>query len=371
MKEAGIYIHIPFCAAKCPYCNFYSLPHAGSKWQEYADTLCRVLETWRGKGIAAKTLYFGGGTPSLLPAEQLLQIKDTVCRVFGRPEEITLEANPGLCSLEKLKKLRQGGFNRISFGVQSLNEQELKRLGRLHSPGQAEQAILQAAEAGFDNLSADLMLAVPGQTEASLSETLSRLTALPIAHVSAYLLKAEPGTPFYTPEMLALTQEEERCRRLYLQTVSFLEQAGYRQYEISNFSRPSWESKHNLLYWQGKEYLGFGPAAHSFWEGQRLCYPDDLSAFLDSKGTNQQVLESQIDPLEEAVLLGLRLKQGISLTRLKETYHCSLSKAEPFCRRCIREGLMEHREGRIALTPQGFLVSNEIIVRLLECLEPD
>lgn len=149
MREAGIYIHIPFCAAKCPYCNFYSLPHSQSKWQEYADTLCQVLEDWQGRGVTAKTLYFGGGTPSLLPAELLLQIRDTVCRVFGQPEEITLEANPGLCTPEKLRRLRQGGFDRISFGVQSLEKKELKLLGRLHSPQQAEQAIWQAAQAGF------------------------------------------------------------------------------------------------------------------------------------------------------------------------------------------------------------------------------
>ncbi len=370
MKELGIYIHIPFCAAKCPYCNFYSLPHSQSKWQEYTDTLCQVLERWQGRGLHAKTLYFGGGTPSLLPANLLLQIKNTACRVFGQPEEITLEANPGLCTLPKLMQLRQGGFNRISFGVQSLDEEELKQLGRLHSSQQAEQAILQASQAGFTNLSADVMLAIPGQTESSLARTLARLTALPITHLSAYLLKAEPGTPFYTPEILSLTQDEERCRSLYLQTVSFLEQAGFPQYEISNFSRPGQESKHNLLYWQGKEYLGFGPAAHSFLEGKRFCYPDDLSAFLDSGGTNWEVLEQQIDPLEEKVLLGLRLKQGISLEELEGQYHCYLAQAKSFCRRCIQGGLMEGKSGRICLTPEGFLVSNEIIVQLLERLEP-
>lgn len=370
MKEVGIYIHIPFCAAKCPYCNFYSLPHAGSKWQEYANTLCQVIQRWQGRGLKAKTLYFGGGTPSLLPAQLLLQIQDTVCQTFGQPEEITLEANPGLCTPQKLRQLRQGGFNRISFGVQSLDPKELKLLGRLHSPQQAEQAILQAAQAGFTNLSADVMLAIPGQRPQSLETTLTRLTALPITHLSAYLLKAEPGTPFYTPEILALTQDEERCRTLYLKTVSFLEQAGFPQYEISNFSRPGYESRHNLLYWQGKEYLGFGPAAHSFWEGKRFCYPDDLNAFLESQGTNWQVLEEQVDPLEETVLLGLRLKQGISLTQLEAAYHCPLAQAEQFCRRCIQAGLMEQQGGRIALTPEGFLVSNEIIVQLLERLEP-
>lgn len=370
MREVGIYLHIPFCAAKCPYCNFYSLPHSQSKWQQYTDTLCRVLKRWQGRGISAKTLYFGGGTPSLLPSKLLLQLKETVCQVFGQPEEITLEANPGLCSFQKLLELRQGGFNRISFGVQSLEEEELKQLGRLHSLQQAEQAILQAAEAGFTNLSADVMLAIPGQTEPSLARTLARLTALPITHLSAYLLKAEPGTPFYTPEILALTQDEERCRTLYLKTVSCLEQAGFAQYEISNFSKPGWESKHNLLYWQGREYLGFGPAAHSFFDGRRFCYPDHLSAFLDSQGTNEQTLEQQVDPLEEAVLLGLRLRRGIDLKELAETYRCSLSQAERFYRQCIQGGLMEEKNGRIALTPEGFLVSNEIIVRLLECLEP-
>ena len=370
MKEIGIYIHIPFCAAKCPYCNFYSLPHSQFKWQEYTDTLCQVLESWRGRELHAKTLYLGGGTPSLLPANLLLQIKDTACRVFGQPEEITLEANPGLCTFQKLLELRRGGFNRISFGVQSLDEEELKQLGRLHSPQQAEQAILQASQAGFTNLSADVMLAIPGQTGPSLDHTLARLTALPITHLSAYLLKAEPGTPFYTPEILALTQDEERCRSLYLQTVSFLEKAGFPQYEISNFSRPGFESKHNLLYWQQSSAACFGPAAHSFFEGKRFCYPDDLSAFLDSGGTNWEVLEQRVDSLEERVLLGLRLKQGISLEELEAQYRCSLSQAKPFCHRCIQGGLMEERNGRICLTPEGFLVSNEIIVQLLERLEP-
>lgn len=371
MKKIGIYLHIPFCAAKCPYCNFYSLPHSQPLWEEYVQTLCRVMERWKGRGLAAKTLYFGGGTPSLLPARLLLTLKDTACQVFGPPEEITLEANPGLCTPEKLAQLRQGGFDRISFGVQSLQEEELKLLGRLHSPQQARQAILQAAQAGFDNISADVMLAIPGQTEETLTSTLTQLAALPITHLSAYLLKAEPGTPFYTPEILALTQDEERCRSLYLKAVSLLEQAGLSQYEISNFSRPGRESRHNLLYWQGKEYLGFGPAAHSFLEGKRFCYPDDLTEFLKSGGRCQKVLEEKVDPLEETVLLGLRLRRGISLSELEKTYHCPLPQAEAFCRRCVQNGLMEQRKERIALTPEGFLVSNEIILRLLECLEPD
>ena len=242
MKEAGIYIHIPFCAAKCPYCNFYSLPHSQSQWQEYADTLCQVLEDWQGRGVTAKTLYFGGGTPSLLPAELLLQIKNTVCRVFGQPEEITLEANPGLCTPEKLRRLRQGGFDRISFGVQSLEEKELKLLGRLHSPQQAEQAIWQAAQAGFSNLSADVMLAIPGQTEQSLEHTLSRLTALPITHLSAYLLKAEPGTPFYTPDILALTQDEERCRALYLKPFPVWNRPGSLNMKSATSPIPVWKA---------------------------------------------------------------------------------------------------------------------------------
>ena len=317
-----------------------------------------------------KLFILEGGTPSLLPANLLLQIKDTACRVFGQPEEITLEANPGLCTLPKLMQLRQGGFNRISFGVQSLDEEELKQLGRLHSSQQAEQAILQASQAGFTNLSADVMLAIPGQTESSLARTLARLTALPITHLSAYLLKAEPGTPFYTPEILSLTQDEERCRSLYLQTVSFLEQAGFPQYEISNFfpSRPGKQAQPTLL--AGKRIPGVRPGS-SFLLGRQTVLLSRRPFRLPGQWRNQLGSAGTADRS-----FG---RKGTAGTAVKARHlPGGIGRAVPLLfgpSQVLLPPLHPGRtdggkSGRICLTPEGFLVSNEIIVQLLERLEP-
>lgn len=345
----GLYIHVPFCLSKCPYCDFYSLCYSDELAKRYAEAVIRNLRRYDEQ---FDTVYFGGGTPILLSG----YIGEILRAVNIAPHaEITAEANPCLCTKEALAQLREAGVCRISIGVQSLCNNELAALGRRHTAAEAENAILLAKSSGFDNISADLMLAIPQQTESSLSDTIARLSALPISHVSAYLLKIEPNTPFgKNPPSLSL--DEDGTAALYLSAVKRLAQAGFTQYEISNFAKAGRESRHNLKYWRRGEYLGIGPAAHSFYGGKRFAVPRDLAEFLKSDKQPIEFTDEAPDESEERVMLGLRLSEGIpeelwkplsgALKRIPDNYYCI-------------------KDGRLSLTAEGFLLSNEIIALLL------
>lgn len=345
----GLYIHVPFCLSKCPYCDFYSRVISEEQAEDYAAAVARNLARY---DEPFDTVYFGGGTPILLH-RHFGEILGSVNLAEGA--EITAEANPCLCSRENLRDLRSAGVNRISIGVQSLNDPELSALGRRHTAEEAESAILAARAEGFDNISADLMLATPKQTAESLRETLGKLTALPITHVSAYLLKIEPNTPFgKNPPELSLGEDE--TAELYLSAVEQLSAAGFPQYEISNFAKLGFESRHNLKYWRREEYLGIGPAAHSFYAGKRFAVPRDLATFVAAKEQPTELTDDSPDEFEERVMLGLRLCEGIpeelwkplsgALNRIPRNYY-----------------RVDH--GRLSLTAEGFLLSNEIISLLL------
>lgn len=343
-KPIGLYIHVPFCVKKCPYCDFYS--GEITKTAEYTSAVLRNLSRYTE---TFDTIYFGGGTPSLLP-----EIAREVLRaVTLTPNaEITFECNPETVTDKTLLALKNAGVNRLSFGVQSLDDNELAALGRIHSAERAEEAIRLAHNLGFENISADLMLGIPRQTEQSLNRTLERLTSLPITHISAYMLKIEPRTAFGKNPPSVPDEDEQAA--LYLQAVSRLSESGFSQYEISNFAKAGYESRHNLKYWRCEEYIGIGPAAHSYYGGKRFAVPRDLAAFIEGEAQPVELTDDHPDQAEERVMLGLRLTEGIPLT-------AELSERLSL----IPKHLYKTENNRLSLTPEGFLVSNEIISILI------
>lgn len=369
----GIYIHVPFCIRKCPYCDFYSVSFTEELMQKYTDAVCRNISALKSKGLTADTVYFGGGTPSLLSIEQTEKILKCInSSVRLAAPEITMEANPSSADFEKLCGYKRAGVNRLSFGVQSLIDNELKALGRLHDAHRAQDAVISAYKAGFENISCDIMLGIPGQTEQTLDITSELMTALPIKHISAYMLKVEAGTPFDTAQMRALAEDDERMCALYLRLCETLAKKGFEHYEISNFALPGARSRHNLKYWKLQPYIGIGPAAHSDFEGKRTACKPELSEFLKSKVQKNVLIEENIDRAEELVMLSLRLSDGLSLGKLEKM------KGEDFVngmkKRALAleaRGLLNIEEtekiGKITLTERGFLVSNAVIVYLLDC----
>lgn len=366
MKRLGLYLHIPFCKSKCLYCDFCSLPHVSpARMEAYADRLCRdlIAHAPSCEAYTVDTVYFGGGTPTCMPAETLCRILHTVFAQYrvAKGAEICLECNPGTVTPQDLLTLRQGGFDRISIGLQSAHAEELRALGRLHDFNRFADTLRAARQAGFANISADVMLGIPHQTAASLSETLKRLCALEPDHVSAYALTVEEGTPFGKRGASALDlPDEETVREMYLGTVDLLRNFGLEQYEISNFARQGYESRHNLKYWTLGEYLGLGPAAYSDFAGERFGNSRDIEGYLHGEviTAERERLSTQARQ-SERIMLGLRLTRGLSAAALG-------ADAVVFLERLIPHGLVRKDGGRYALTPSGFLISNAILSELVD-----
>lgn len=366
----GLYVHVPFCARKCPYCAFYSGAYSRSGAEDFTAAVLRNIAAYEGKGITADTLYFGGGTPSLLTPEQTGSIINAAKQAFAldaESAEITLECNPCTASPDKLRALRQAGVNRLSVGFQSANDGELALLGRLHTAEQARKTVLDAAAAGFGNISCDLMIGLPDQTRDKLAHSIATLAALPITHISSYILKVEEGTEFYDSGLSEKLPDDDTAAALYLETVRLCQAAGFAQYEISNFARHGAESRHNLKYWRCQEYIGIGPAAHSFFDGKRFACPESLEDFIAAPTQRQLVTDASPDPAEEYIMLGLRLSEGIDLDealRLGLPPE-SIDRAEGFIKQLVRSGLAKREGRRLSLTPEGMLVSNSVISGLL------
>lgn len=368
----GLYLHIPFCDGKCPYCDFYSLAGEESVKEEYTRRLEKELALWAEKlakeGVppVADTLYFGGGTPNLMGGNRIARLILAAKEHFSlQNAEITVEVNPSSELSGFFREIFAAGANRLSIGLQSAHDEELKALGRRHTAQQAAETVEAARKAGFSNLSLDLMLATPGQTLESALSSVQFCAELGAPHVSAYLLKVEPGTPYWNRrDSLPLPDEDETADR-YLAVCAALEQAGLMQYEISNFASPGFESRHNLKYWRCEEYLGLGPGAHSFVNGKRFYYPRSLHDFLEAP---QPIEDGDGGTLEETVLLGLRLSKGITPQTLapfgkagEQAFAAMEKKSRPY----RAAGLLKPEPGRIAMTLKGFLVSNELIAELL------
>lgn len=355
----GLYIHVPFCLQKCPYCDFYSVPVSDTMTDAYTEAVCRSLRALREPNRTVDTVYFGGGTPSLLSNRQIHEILDTAATCFSlaADAEITSEVNPATVSLKQLKQLRTFGINRLSVGIQSLQDEQLKTLGRLHTANEAVKTLEMAAEVGFENLSGDLMLALPNQTAASLEQTISEMITLPLTHISAYLLKIESHTPYAAQHMERQCPDDDQAAEFYLQTVDALEKAGFFQYEISNFAKPKWESRHNLKYWKCIDYLGIGPSAHSCWNDKRFFMPPSVSDFLAQDVPHIQWEDENPCTPEERLMLGMRLCEGVPFTWLD-------GKAS-LLQRYEKAGYLHRSDERIAFTSKGFLVSNRILSELI------
>ena len=380
-KPLGLYIHIPFCKHKCAYCDFYSLAGSESRMDEYTDTLCAHLTETApfAAGHLVDTIYFGGGTPSYLGEKRLVKILKTVLKRYqvSRDAEITLEANPDSAGDWKaLKALRRAGFNRISLGMQSACDRELREIGRVHTMDQVRQAVEAARKARFDNLSLDLIYGLPRQTRQRWLENLTAAVDLAPEHVSCYGLKVEEGTPLYARRDSADLPDDEAQADMYLDTVDYLRRHGYRQYEISNFARTDRESRHNLKYWTLGEYAGFGPGAHSDFGGVRYAYERDLEGYIRGVREHTPMLSENdripdLDRDTEWVMLGLRTVQGLDSKvferRVRRRFDCFL----PFLRQCAQAGYAVEEDGRWHLTPRGFLVSNQIIGGMLDALAED
>ena len=305
----GLYIHIPFCKSKCSYCDFYSFRPTTDDMDSYLTAVLSCIEKW-GKSINGgfDTIYFGGGTPSFFGGERITKIIDKAKESFeiAKNAEITVECNPSSVSEDLMKTLSKAGVNRISLGVQSALTNERKMLGRASDCEQVGNAIKLAKENGITNISLDLMLGIAGQTMQSLDQSLDFLLESDVTHISAYLLKLEEGTPlFEKKDSLPFPSEDDVCD-MYLHTVDRLEKAGFIQYEISNFAKKGFESRHNTKYWKAKEYLGIGPSAHSFIDSKRFFYKRNFSAFIDG---DDVIFDDLGGGEEEYVMLALRLKE--------------------------------------------------------------
>ena len=380
-KPLGLYIHIPFCKRKCAYCDFYSLAGAEGRMDDYADALRSHLEEQAPflTGYRVDTVYFGGGTPSYLGVKRLERILRTIFKRFqvDKDAEITLEANPDSAGDWKaLKALRKAGFNRLSLGMQSADGAELGEIGRVHTPEQTAAAVAAARKAGFDNLSLDLIYGLPHQTTERWMGNLTAAMDLAPEHLSCYGLKVEDGTPLFARRDTADLPGDEAQAEMYLKTVEELARRGYQQYEISNFARPGRESRHNLKYWTLGEYAGFGPGAHSDVGGVRYAYARDLESYIRGVRAGEPMLSEReaIPPMDrdtEWVMLGLRTVHGLDPREFEARFRRRFSCFAPLLNQCVQAGYAVEAEGRWHLTPSGFLVSNQIIGRMLDAMAQD
>lgn len=359
--ETGLYIHIPYCKKKCNYCDFYSCGGCETVPQAYVDAVIREIS--QHKDHVYRTVYFGGGTPSLLTANQVEQILAATTIKPGA--EITLEANPETLTQEKLDGYYTAGINRLSIGVQTVYDKSLQVLGRVHSADKAREAFDMARRVGFTNISGDVMLGLDNYSVQEMKDTIDFLINHGATHISAYMLKVEEGTPFYSNRPANLASEEELAD-YYLQCCEYMEEKGYKQYEISNFCLPGYHSRHNSIYWQLDDYLGIGPSAHSCIDGKRFYYERDIDAFIND---TQPIYDGEVDA-DDYIMLSLRLKSGLNLNTLKEKWGLkpdsrTMKKLEIY----KNQGFITMKNGCISLTPTGFLAENVIASDIMSGVE--
>ena len=372
----GIYIHVPFCRSKCQYCDFYSLTTRDSRlMDDYLKAVCTHIKEAGAlaPGYVVDTVYFGGGTPSLFGADGMIAILTAIRKSFdvASSAEITFEANPDSVTDRLLRRLRSEGFNRVSLGVQCDDDEILKKIGRPHNYQQAVEAVKKIRKAGYRNLSLDLMYGLPGQTLDAWLETLENVLSLSPEHISCYGLKVEEGTPLYDYQEFCKLADDDTQADMYLSAVEILKNHGYRQYEISNFCKKGNVSRHNLKYWTGGEYLGFGPDASSDFAGRRFAVIRDLHGYIDGiLGGGQVIQDVQEVPMQERageyLMMRLRTVSGLDPREYEQKFLLPFSPLEKALYR-FKEGGFAVRtyDGRWHLTPEGFLVSNSIISDLL------
>ena len=407
MEKLELYIHIPFCVRKCHYCDFLSFDDCKDRIADYVDALCREIASCKDvySGYEISSIYIGGGTPSVLPADLIKKITDSLYANFHientrekrkglwrqkkiRPTtEFTIECNPGTVSRDDLKEYRKAGINRISFGLQSAIDEELRTLGRIHTYEDFVRCFEDAREVGFDNINVDLMQAIPGQTMTSWQMTLGQVGTWHPEHISAYSLIIEDGTDFqkwlkkgktlagveqegiFLPDgsvQLLPTEEEER--EIYYFTGEMLEKAGYERYEISNYAMPGFACSHNIGYWKRENYLGLGLHASSMVGNVRWKNTDDLTAYIaHPEGSREEEHPlSRNEQMEEFMFLGLRLTGGIMRTDFVNTFHTDIDMIYgPVLEKLYDEGMIDFEEDAIRLTRKGTDISNQVLAEFL------
>ena len=374
--KLGIYIHIPFCRSKCDYCDFYSLAGRDDRMDQYQKALLsHIKETAPlAQDFPVDTIYIGGGTPSYYGAKRLKELLGVIHKLYKveKDAEVTVECNPDSVDVKSLKILRKAGVNRLSMGMQSANACELERIHRIHTPQQVNEAATAARKAGFTNLSLDLIYGLPGQTMDSWKATVEHALSLIPQHLSCYGLKVEEGTPLAARVAQGeVLPDDDQQADLYLWTVGRLERAGYPQYEISNFAKPGFASRHNLRYWLTQPYIGFGPGAHSDFGGRRYSFVRDLDAYIQGVLQGGDIIdESEIIPKRERcgeyLMLRLRTVQGINEQEYRSTYFMDFAPLQARLEQFRAQGWAEQSDGRWHFTPKGFLLSNQLIGDLLE-----
>lgn len=366
-----LYIHIPFCIKKCLYCDFLSFPYDTLLVEHYINALCRELELKRQHAGVLQAIYIGGGTPSLLPEEHFRNLFSCLLNnyILSSVHEITVEANPGTIDKKKIDTLFTLGVNRLSIGIQSFYNSELKTLGRIHTAEDAERSLDLIKKSGLTNFSIDLMYGIPGQKLTSWHDSLTKAIEYSPAHISTYELTPEENTPLYQSlkSRELVMPDEEQILTMYSNGIDSLESYGYKHYEISNFAIKDFECRHNLNYWKPGEYLGAGAGAHSFLNNVRSKNTGDIHKYIAdlSHGIIPETDVLRLNPgesLKEYIFLGLRKKEGIQINRLD----ILLRNVTDLCRELIEEGFLEISGDSLRLTKKGLPLSNTVIVKLFE-----
>jgi oxygen-independent coproporphyrinogen-3 oxidase len=371
----SLYIHVPFCPKKCVYCDFYSIPYDESLAHQYVTALVHEIEIIREKAGELSTVYIGGGTPTTLPTLALVRLMRSVRTLFtlSSDAEITIEANPGTITRESVEALVGAGINRMSIGIQSFDDNDLKMLGRIYDFQDALKALAVARHGGITNLGIDLIYGIPGQTPEAWFRQVSRAIEILPEHISAYELTIEDGTPLHEAVMSGDVEKppDETIVSMYFHTIERLTAAGYRHYEISNFGLPGFQCRHNLNYWDRGEYLGAGAGAHSFMGGRRKKNVADVEQYLNSLKHGRLPVEDDVEisheeALKEVIMLGLRKTEGVDVARCMSEFGKDLiSLSEGL----IAEGLLVCEQGCLRLTRKGLVVSNTVIATLFALIE--
>ena len=377
----GLYIHIPFCRQKCFYCDFPSVAMAGGReklMKPYVETICGEIEKWHKKIEEEKlgapsTVYIGGGTPTALSEELLEKVLCRIGKISIEIPEFTIEANPGTVDLEKLRLLRKYGVNRLSIGVQTFDDEALKRIGRIHSGKEAVEAVELAIRAGFENISIDLIYGLPKQTMADFQKNVEKAMGLPVKHISIYGLQVEEGTVFgkLAEQGRLELPSEEVSEAMYDYLNEMLPQNGFQRYEISNYAKNGYESKHNLSYWQDIPYIGLGAGAHAYWQGQRYYNPVDIREYVSRAEKGYKLWEveellTEKEHMEEFCFLALRTVAGINRKRFAEVFGKSLDNVYgKVIEALIKKGLLEDNTDGVCLTKLGMKYGNQVFQEFL------
>ena len=379
-KPLGLYLHIPFCARKCDYCDFYSFaPEENGFVERYVSAMMLQMEDMSKecRGYSVDTVYFGGGTPTLLPIKQFTRLIESAKRNFyiEKDAEITVEANPGTVNLQSLKALRKLGVNRLSLGMQSHIDSELVSLGRIHTSAEFDKSYENARRAGFENISVDIMYGIPGQTLETLGKTLEYVCDMAPEHISLYCLKLEEGTPLFERQSSLSLPDDDTEYEMYEESVRSLSASGYRRYEMSNFALGKNASRHNLKYWNCDEYLGIGASAHSYLAGTRFSIIRDASCYIDAMEIPEAGIEiydenraiGEEERMNEYVMLRMRLEDGVNIGEFKRRFGVNFSdKFGKYFDEYVPDGFVTKSGGKYAFTTKGMFVSNYILSAVLD-----